>query len=104
MSGSLHEPDTEHRHDLKLLPRVHLQLGQHRQRQCQDNQVKHNFDASADKAEESDVDGTFASHLSFPSGPKERYRHALKQHRERVTKAEAGNKGHKHPDDGLGGA
>lgn len=43
------ETNTEHRHDLKLLLRGHIELCQHWQRQSQDRQIKKDLDAASCK-------------------------------------------------------
>jgi hypothetical protein len=94
------ETNAEHGHDLDLLLRRHIQLGEHRQWQSQDDEIQEDLDCAPNEAEQTDVDATVAFDLTTPAVPeKHSCGSALEDHGEDVCDAKASDDADEHPHD-----
>jgi hypothetical protein len=94
------ETNAEHGHDLDLLLRRHIQLGEHRQWQSQDYEIQEDFDGAPNEPKQTDIDATVAFYLATPTVPE---KHSggctLKDHREDVCNAKASDNADEDPHD-----
>lgn len=92
------EANTKHGHDLKLLLAGHVEFGQHRQRQTQNDQVQEDFDRASDETEQSYIDTAVTRHFTSPTVPEKGDRGALEDHGEDIADAKPGNHTDENPD------